>query len=273
MTTDDGDWEERIAAEGLDPAEVDRAKQRAAGDLGRTVADYPGRFVVPVTFGENPATREEPVVNTGSISLLKLDGHFGVTCRHVIEKYRTRLAEDDDMIFQVGNEQLDPLDLIIAESAQLDLAVLDLSGAKSANLTIEDKEEVWFIEPPRWPPYPVSPGEFVTLAGYPADWRRQPAGDEVEHGLFSLGSSMVTSVSKENISCAFEREYWVQAYGPEVEIEDLSDLGGMSGSPVFIHRDLAFHFVGIVHDHLPSLDLMRVRPGRFIRADGSLEEW
>ena len=51
---------------------------------------------------------------------------------------------------------------------------------------------------------------------------------------------------------------------------ELKDLGGMSGGPAFIHRDLYWEFVGIGEEFSPAFDIMFLRSAVVIEMDGSL---
>lgn len=72
--------------------------------------------------------------------------------------------------------------------------------------------------------------------------------------------------------CQFEREFWVESFnlGGRDGL-DLRNLGGLSGSPVFVHRSVFWELVGIVYEFSESFDLMYARPVRFIREDGTIE--
>lgn len=90
---------------------------------------FPLRFCKPVYFGV-PPSREHPVaVNNGTASLLDLRGDLlAITCHHVIEGYRRKLAEDRRCLFAIGNCYFDPLAQLVAEDGAIDVAVLRLSA-------------------------------------------------------------------------------------------------------------------------------------------------
>jgi hypothetical protein len=80
---------------------------------------------------------------------------------------------------------------------------------------------------------------------------------------------MVASVSENHFACQFERESWLWTFRID-GLTDLQELGGMSGGPAFIHRDLYWDFVGIIYEFTAAYDIMRFRPARLIRQDGSI---
>ena len=70
----------------------------------------------------------------------------------------------------------------------------------------------------------------------------------------------MASVKEDHSVCQFEREYWVETMNRHNHNGmDLHDLGGLSGGPVFIHRELFWELVGIIYEFSPEFDLMYVR--------------
>ena len=108
--------------ESFDSERVKRAKELAAGPLGKEMAKFPLRFAKAVFFGEKPSKDNQIKVNNGTITLINLGGRLiGVTCFHVIDAYR-QMNEDDSCIFQIGNIEFEPLERIIDQSPEMDLA-------------------------------------------------------------------------------------------------------------------------------------------------------
>lgn len=253
----------------LDPARVEEAKEQAAGPLGQESARFPLRFCAPLVWGSDPGERAQPSMGGATITLVRLGGRdLGLTCAHVVEGFRAASRADDSTTCQIGNAPLDVLDRLVACREDLDLAVLDLRDVPLADLAIAD--QLWFFEPHAWPPVAPEAGDFVALGGFPVQWKRHPSPAEVEVASFALGATMVTSVSSNRIACAFERQHWVQSFGP-VDPLDLDHLGGMSGGPVFIHRGLSWDLVGIMYEYQPSYDLLFIRLLTALVEDGGLD--
>src|SRR5258705_5253649 len=92
------------------PLTSEEAKFMVEGKLGVELGKYPLKFATAAYFGARPQPGTPATVNSGSAALLRLHGHtFALTCSHVLEGYRQRLAEDGKVIFQLGNCELDPL--------------------------------------------------------------------------------------------------------------------------------------------------------------------
>ena len=251
-----------------DPRLIEEAKKKAGGPLGHALADFPLRFAAPAFFAKVPVMGQQPQANNGTMTLLRFgERQFGATCFHVLNSYRQQLTEDPDRIFQIGNAKIRPLDRLIDESKELDLAILDLAGVDITKIAID--KEVSFFEPARWPSKPISPGEFVALAGFPGVWRTHPAHLEVGFASFNLGATRVTDVGHQTIVCQLEREYWIQSIGPLLAAE-LTEFGGLSGCPVFNLSGLAADLVGFVYGCSPDADYLLIRPSRFVNVDGSI---
>ena len=156
----------------LDPDEVARAKERAAGPAGEMTAKFPLRFASPIVFGPEPKPGVTVDVRNGTLGLFRMEGRLvGVTCSHVLACYRKRLSKDTSVTFQVGNLRFDPLPRLTAEDETHDFAVLDLDGLDVTRFSIAENVGTDFHHPVRWPSTPVVPGQFVVTAGYPGVWR------------------------------------------------------------------------------------------------------
>jgi len=253
-----------------DPQLIDEAKKKAAGPLGQKLAEFPLRFAAPVFFADIPAKGKQPKANNGTITLIKFGERFlGVTCFHVLDKYRKQLSQDPNRVFQIGNVRLAPLDRLIDESKDLDLATLDLTGLEASKIMVD--RELNYFEPAHWPPNPISAGEFVALAGFPGVWREHPGHRKVSFASFSLGATIVTDATQRTIVCSLERNYWIQSLGPPMAA-DLMKAGGLSGGPVFKWAGLAADLVGIIYEYSASDDYLLIRSSRFICEDGTINE-
>ncbi len=256
--------------EHLDPELVKRAKEQAAGPLGRELAKFPLRFAAAGFFGKRPV-RDRPVeVNHGTMTLVELGGRrMAVTCSHVLKKYR-EISDDSSTLFQISGRELDPLERIIGESPDLDLVSIDLSDIDVDELVRGEEIGSCFFVPRDWPPKQLQSGDFVAFGGFPGKWRRYPSWDEIVFDSWSSGACGVASVREEYFVCQFEREYWVESFNiGGHEGMELDDIGGLSGGPVFILRGLRFELVGVIYEFSSEFDLMYVRPTQLIREDGT----
>ena len=209
-------------------------------------------------------------LNNGSVTLLKLGNRtIGVTCHHVIDYYR-QLLDRSNVLCQIGEAEINPLDRIIDESQQFDLTTLDLEGVTFTPSNVDTEIGSHLFQPAIWPPNSVKSGDFVAFGGFPGTWRSQVAWDELVFPTFSSGACKVASVGEDYFMCQFAREYWVEVMNP-YGLGDLHNLGGLSGSPVFIWRKLFAELVGIVYQFSPGLDLVRIRPVKLIGEDGKIK--
>ncbi len=248
------------------PELVKKAKELAAGALGREMAKYPVRFCKPAHFGKRPVKDHQVKVNHGTVTFLELDGRpLAVTCSHVLDAYR-EISNECDTIFQIGATVFNPLERIIYESKELDLVSIDLQNIKKENLINGQEVGSCFFVPPYWPPNEITRGDFVAFAGFPGRWRNYLSWYEISFDSFSSGACLVASVQEDYFVCQFEREYWVESFNTYGRNGmELDDIRGLSGGPVFIYRELYWELVGIIYEFSSEFDLMYVRPIRLLQ--------
>lgn len=249
---------------------MNEAVQLAGGPLGEQLSKFPLRFSKAAFFGERPSRTRPTVVRNGTVSFVDLgSGPIGITCSHVLREYRRMLKEYGSIVFQIGDLELDPIEQLIAENVELDLATIRFTEDQAKAISSEGEIGSCFFRPPSWPPSPVLAGESVVFGGFPGDLRERPAHDEVVFLSWSSGGCSVTSSHDDRFSTQFEREYWVSSFGAPNHM-NLQALGGMSGGPAFVHRGLHFEFVGIIYEFTEAFDIMFFRHSSSILADGSI---
>lgn len=256
----------------LDPEQIKRAKELAAGPLGKEMTKYPLRFATSVILGRRPSEDECVKVKNGTATLIELqDRPIAVTCNHVMEEY-WKINTDSDVVFQIGNMEFDPSERIIGASSHLDLVSIDLSGLNLCELLGNGDIGSLVFPPVSWPPKDVCAGDYVAFGGFVGKWKEYVSWNRISFDAFSLAGCRVASVSEERFVCQLEREWWVKsspnAHGRDGK--DLHEFGGLSGGPVFIHRGLYCELVGIISEFSEEYDLMYIRPIRFINDDGSI---
>ena len=143
----------------------------AAGPVGEALTRYPLYYAKAAFFGGRPPKTETTRVNNGTITFLQLEnGVIGVTCAHVIQGFRQMQSDLGKALFQIGNVELDPLDQLIAEHKDFDLATISLSANQLKLLLAE--------------------GEI----GFPGALRERENFDELTFGTFSAaGISVVVT--------------------------------------------------------------------------------
>lgn len=221
-------------------------------------------FCEAVYFGPNPQPGKVGPVSNGTITFLKMNEDLlvGVTCKHVLDSYRQRSANAEDIVFQLGPMVIDPIELIIDESEEFDLVSLDLGCLVSADrfLTRHRFKDIF-----GWPPAGVEPGDFVSLAGFPGERRRLEEPRTVNFGTFSMVGSKVESVEASYFYSRIEAEKCRDFSNPEYT---MPGLGGLSGGPVFANRPLCLELVGFVQEYSAPLDLLRCRMASVMSIDG-----
>lgn len=254
---------------GTKPLTSEEANSMVEGKLGMELERYPLKFATAAYFGARTEAGTPATVNSGSASLLRLSGHtFALTCSHVLEGYRQRLAEDGKVIFQLGNCELDPLAQLKAEDKKLDFALLGLTEDQARELVSHEGpfDGTFFVEPSQWPPAAVAVGEFVAFGGFPGELRKVNSFDEISFGSYSCGGAEVTAVGDDYLVCQFDRDRWVK-HGHEPEP---STIRGLSGGPVFAIRHgyagiITHEFIGHVYEFSETWELLYVRLSRAIK--------
>ena len=254
-----------------DEKKIEEAKKLAAGPLGEEMSKFPLLFAKAAFFGQRPSKSRPTEFNNGTISLVDLGkGVLGITCHHVIAEYRARRRSFDDVVFQIGNVELDPVDQLIDENTRIDLATIRLTDNQVKAITSEGKIGSCVFQPKSWPSPSPKEGDYVAFGGFPGSLRTLVSFDELDFPSWSSGGSLVSSVSEFQFVSAFERKFWVSSFGAKHHM-DLRALGGMSGGPAFVNRGLHWHFVGIVSQYHENYDAMFFASVRAVRPDGTIE--
>jgi len=244
---------------------ITKEKSWATGPLGKCF----GEFALPYTAAALVAdlSQRDPQLYNGTATLLELGSKkVAITCAHVLEKYTDLRRSERKAIFQIGNIKLDPISQLIAEDHKTDLATILLSDEQAG---VMEKNGRQFFLPVSWPPGLIKEGDWVALGGYPGILRKQVSWNELDLIGYSVGATPVTSVTEEKLGCRFERERWVWGYRSE-GMREPENLGGLSGGPAFILRQLHWELAGIMFEFSASFDIMFLRPAHMIHENGSI---
>jgi hypothetical protein len=258
----------------LDPKLVEKAKQEAAGPLSIEMTKFPLLFATAVSFEYLTDVNSVHTVNNGTVTLVDLgSGQMAITCSHVLDEYRKRLKANNKFVFRIGNTVLNPLEYLIDESPELDLATIDLREINIKEISLGKEIGTSFFRPETWPPDDVNVGDFISFGGFPGKWKEHTSSGDLIFDSFSSGATEISSINDEYFICQFEREYWVESLDIK-NGKDLRELGGLSGGPVFLIRGnngiMYYEFVGIVYQFSEGFDLLRIRSTKFINRDGSI---
>ncbi len=248
---------------------------------GRLFADGLSHFVFsfcnPIIIGRHPDVvgDENALVFNATGTLVAFSGKPRlVTMKHVLDVYRTKKAEDPRTVFAFGGLEFDPLAVLVAESEDADLAVLDTSGARFERDAPLLPALAYFTPGP-WPPATVAVGDKVFLGGWPEDYRElRDGGRDVFSKPESLVGIIVTEVQANQFICTLDRSNWSQSRdrGPQYLNEPIGS--GFSGSPVFRETMSGAIFipelVGFLKGAWTAFDSVVISHAHAITEDGAL---
>lgn len=250
--------------------EFNYAEKGEARLLGEQLGKFPLLFAKALMVGERPSKEKPAAISTASVSLVNLGcGPMLVTCEHVVEAYNEMASKHKNVLFQVGDIEIDPIKQLIDIDSRLDLATIFLTVAQAKAVTNSGPIGSCIFEPKVWPPEPVLEGECITFGGFPGSLRTVESFDEIVFASWSSGSSDVSSVSEGQFVSCFSREFWISSFGSEEHLS-ITKLGGMSGGPVFINRGLYWDFVGIVSSYHENFDAMFFSSASRINSNGTI---
>lgn len=176
--------------------------------------------------------------NNGSGCLLKLEENILVTNAHVIN-----FALNEGHMFISGVKIENIRERLLSKSEVLDLATIKLSNEIVEELI---KREKVLYEPPAWPPVECAPNDLVIISGFPGDLR---VDDSFETSLyFTAILEELADVSDRRMITQFNRENWIKSGGIR-EIDELNQLGGFSGGPVFSFAGGILELVGFTYEN------------------------
>jgi hypothetical protein len=252
-------------------AKIKKAKELALGPIGQCLSRFPLLFAQAAFFGQRPSRTQMVAVRNGTMTIADLGtGPLGITCQHVIARYREMIEKVEGVVFQVGSLEVNPVDQIIGEDASIDLATIRLTPEQVRAITEEGTIGSCVFQPSLWPPPAPKEGEYVAFGGFPGTLRTVASFDELDFRSWSCGASYISSVSEFHFVSKFEREYWVNSFGAG-DYMDFTNFGGLSGGPAFIQRGLYWDLVGIVSEYHKNYDAVRFASTRVLRPDGTIE--
>lgn len=238
-------------------------------DLAKVLTEFPAGFMEPIFIGDPPLYRAQPSCAIGTATLVSMGGRFfAITCHHVLQAFRG--LHGHPRHFQIGELALDPENQLIAETQELDLAIIGISpsqvlGQRSGDGLCRTR----FFQPRTWPPDPVTLEDVISLAGFPGVWREQDGVNKFTMFMFGHGATEVVSVAQTHFVTRIELDRCVTFHS----IKEVSDLGGMSGGPVFRWRrgELEPQLVGIVYEYQAEYDLLFIRSTGVLLPNGTLD--
>jgi hypothetical protein len=258
----------------MESEEKNAAITLAKGPAGEILSKFAAHYAKAFIFGEKPVKGKNANIRNGTVTLICLpERKVAVTCQHVIEEYRNSLAQNKNVVTQIGDTVIDPLSQLVDENHAVDLAVIELTDKQVEGITNEGEIGSRLVDGRTWPPTHVAASEVVMLAGFPGKYRRDVAYDEIVFGAFCAAGIRVHSAKEDYFTCQFEREYWVRSFGADAGANHLEPiLGGMSGGPAFVDRGLRWEFGGFIYEHSADFDILYLRPANLINSDGTIKQ-
>lgn len=239
--------------------------------LSEQAAKFPMRFAKAAIIGRRPSSDRPAKMSTGTATLVQLPiGPVVFTCEHVVREALAVRTTDPDTLFQIGDVVVDLDQQLIDCNQQRDVATIRIADSQLEKLLAGDEIGTSLFVPVAWPPPIPTEQDYVAFGGFPGTLREVTSFQDLVFGTWSLGASKVDSSNERQFATHFQRDRWDQAYGTP-EHRTLAELGGMSGGPVFILRDLHWDLVGIVKEYHEAYDLMFFASLACVRPDGTIE--
>jgi hypothetical protein len=213
-----------------------------------------------------------PRIRNGSAFFLDIGGRLLlVTAAHVYHGYVAARQKARRIVCHIGNAEFDPERRLIGLGQDVDIATFDFTYDE---MRIVGKQALVVADPASWPPPHPFPGQGAFLAGFPAASRFWLTSRSVSFGLYTA-SPRINTASDRQITCPFEREYWIDPIGHGLPPRGF-DLGGISGGPLLIPMDVDgiwnFSLGGVISEaHTsPHYETVVSTPAHFIAWDGTI---
>lgn len=231
--------------EDLEPAE--RLKVLKAGSaMTRFVFSRAAAVLLSTPVGNGSYLRS----GSGFVLRLANNDYLG-TAWHVVQEWHDATKAGNRIVFQTGHLALNPNDRLAWKDEQNDIAFLRLLPGEAQRVGIQRCEPLV-----GWPPPHPKVGSYLLMSGYPGVERLRPADDEFDFGAFS--TLLQVTASRDNyVVCQFQREHWVSE-GRSVPPPG-TDLGGMSGGPALLVKNLAYPLVGLISEFSRDFELLYIK--------------
>lgn len=243
--------------------EIDKAE--AAGYLPQLRALVKSA-TVPLWWWRNSIPVGNSILQNGTLCAV----HTGekticVTADHVYAQYLAHIEQYDDVECQMGNVRVRLEEFLIDRDAAVDIATFEISRILVAGSGIRIQTAH------AWPPANLTEKEIVLLGGYPGFLRGERTGAVDSSFAAFFAPVAQSSESHSAFQLNLGDSYWPDRSGG---IPEHSDLGGMSGGPIFRYRSEPVEFLelaGFIYEASADFELIRGRHASCIRAAGDIE--
>jgi hypothetical protein len=176
-----------------------------------------------------------------------------VTAGHVFAQYQSDIQSYDDVECQIGNVRIRLEEWLIQHDSIMDLATFEISPILLTGSGIR------FQSAQVWPPAGLRENEIVVLGGYPGRFRNERSS-AVDSSFVSFFAPVAQSSEEHSaFQLNLADSYWPDGSGG---IPERSELGGMSGGPIFRHHSGPIEFLelaGFIYEASAEFELLRGR--------------
>jgi hypothetical protein len=232
------------------------ARQFTTYALAHTVPIVIGPPVMSIEI-ENMGSCRIPCggkIEGASSCLLKLHGKvYSVTAEHVLVGYEERVESGERINWQVGRlRPFDPLERVAWRGGRRhngrgkDIACIEISESE-AREACAGLDLILRASTP-WPPAVPEQGQVVFMAGHPTE-QMQSSNGEIDVGGFGQIFRVTTSTGDGSFKCRFEYRELISHDDQALPMETIeTNVGGMSGGPVFLMGESGYPLVGVISE-------------------------
>lgn len=265
-----------ITAAALNALTVEQRIEVLRGPFGRQMHAWAGSYVTFFRWArQSSLTRSVSgtTIRNGSVFFIDIGGKLlAITAAHVYRGFLESKRRATRSICQIENIEFDPEARLISLGDKIDIATFDFTYDELRKVG----KQALTVQAESWPPPHPFSGQAAYFAGFPGvsrlwtDWRT------ISFGLY-IASSPIGTASDSQITCPFEREFWIDASGHGLPPQGF-DLGGVSGGPVLLPMEedgaWTFHLGGVISEAQASRDFETITatPAHFIAEDGRIRE-
>jgi hypothetical protein len=219
----------------------------------------------PIWWSRSSSDIGAAILNSGTFCSIDTGtAVLGITAGHVYEGYIADKHKFEDVECQIGNVRIDLEEYLVDHNEPLDLATFKLSPILQAGTGISPHA------PPQWPPEILEEKAIVGLGGYPGMFRAEAPGQ----ARFDFASFFAPVAQSSANYVAFQlnlaASYWPDKSGG---IAPESELGGMSGGPVFRYYSKPVEHLGLagfIYEAVSVYELVYARHASCISDSGDI---
>ena len=222
------------------------------------------RMTAPLYWADWSRPDGSQVLHTGTICFIHTGARLlGVTNRHVHDSCVKALADGPQVTCQIGGASFDPAARLIDRSEHYDLVTYDISEVQTNGADAD------IHYAPTWPPA-VDPEGLVIVGGWLNAFRAE-GENETTHSFLHF-YAYTRNVSEEQIGVVTYTSKSIPWGSAGLPVG--TDLGGMSGGPVFLIREdplTKIVLIGINYEYHDSFEIVLARPLSLINEHGAIQ--